>query len=397
MRAYKWRARNRAGKIVKGRHVAESPQEVAVFVRKNHGYVISIKVEEPPSLFNRVMWRRSLSLKQKEYFFQQLGKLLDSGISLIRSLELMAERQQGLIAEVMLFVRRDIEKGISLSQAVKKQYKYFSPLTAKVIEAGEQSGNLPFVASYLAEYYQKQRELKNTLINAIIYPSLVVLCGFCTLSYFLFRILPIFLELYAVMQLEALGCLKHLGVFLSYFSFSTFMVLCLSLLVLSWALRGTFFRLLLKLPFFRRIYVAWWEAKYCRLLALLLRSGISLATGLKLLASLLPPLYFGGVGEAIAHRVLGGMPLSQAVTIHAGIFGPLSLQLIGLGEEDGSIATKLMDAAELLDEEMNLRVKRFKILLEPILLLMLTGIIGILVYFIFSPVYGLVSQIPDYN
>lgn len=399
MQVYAWRARNKNGRVITGKLLAESPRSVAQQVQEKYGYVTEIKLVTQARFTQWFNLHKHLNLQDKEKLFRQLGSLLESGIPIIRALDLIAARGNGTMAEISASVRGDLEQGLSFSKAIGKLSSHFSPMAIQLVEAGETSGKLPYLLLKLAAYYQQEREIRSFIINACLYPgivmSLALVIGIC----FLFQILPILLELYSALQLES-GMLLHWVFSIIVWSQEYIGALAgifLLLLTVLYGRRSILQKWFLQFPLIKGWYHTLWEARYCRVLSLLLTSGITLTNALLLLGPFLPTSNWQHINSCMSRAVLRGMPLSRATTIYTGIFGDISTEFIGLGEENGSLDLMLQEAAALLESDLIAELKKVKICLEPLLLLILTFIIGGIVYFIMTPVYGLVAKLPSYS
>lgn len=399
LQVYAWRARNKNGRVITGKLLAESPRAVAQQVQAKYGYVTEIKLATPAWFKQWFNLNKHLNLQDKEKLFRQLGSLLESGISIIRALDIIAARGNDTVAEISASIRGDLEQGLSFSKAICKLPAYFSSMVIQLVEAGEASGNLPYLLLKLADYYQQEREIRNFIINACLYPgmvmSLALFIGIC----FLFQILPIFLDLYSSLQVESGMLLRWIfSIIVWSQEYVVALVITFLLLMITfYGRRSILQKWFLQFPLIKGWYHTLWEARYCRVLSLLLASGITLTNALLLLGPFLPTSNWQHINSCMSRAVLRGIPLSRATTVYSGIFGDISTEFIGLGEENGSLALMLHEAAKLLESELRAELKKVKICLEPILLLILTFIIGGIVYFIMTPVYGLVAKLPSYS
>jgi len=313
-------------------------------------------------------------------------------------LDLVTIQASAPVVQLGKAIHQDLERGQSFSFSLSKRPRDFSPLVVKLIEAGEISGNLAFLFLQLAQYYQREKEVKKTVVTACLYPTLVILLTAFTVGYFLVQVLPVILELYSVLDVETTGFFQTLLPLVegSRKNFYLLTVVLFMLVGFAYHKRSALQNMFLELPYFRRLYHGLWEARYCRILSLLLESGIPLVQGLQILTPLLPSQALRSVSLAINKAVVQGMPLSKAANIHAGIFGQLSTEFISLGEENGGLAAMLKEAADILEAELTLKLKRLKILLEPLLLLVLTLFLGGILYSLMTPIYGLMTGLPDY-
>jgi len=399
LQVYRWHARKRNGKRLSGKLLAANPQEVAKHLKTKDYYVTSIK----PVWYWENLWlwenKRSMNLQETELFFRQLGILLASGVHVLRALDLVALQASAPVLQVDKAIRRDLENGLSFSLALRKRPHDFSPLVVKLVEAGEVSGKLPLLFRQLSQYYQGEREVRKTIFTASLYPSLVLISTLLTLGYFLLNILPVILELYAALNLTSGVFFLTIAALLDnsrlYGKQLLFFGVVLLGLIYHW--RHKLFLWCLKLPCISTLHQAVWEVRCCRILSLLLSSGITLVQSLQMVTALLPTVELRKISAEIGKAVLKGMPFSKAVELHSGLFHALSAEFIALGEENGSLAEMLQEAANILEDELAVKLKQKKIVLEPFLVLSLTALVGSVIYFLMTPIYGLVTEITNYN
>lgn len=396
MHLYNWRGCNKKGQVFTGKYWAENQLVVAEFVRGKHGYVIDIKRAEEffPGRFHSV---KHLTDKQKGLFFGRLGSLLTRGIPLLRGLELLEERSSQNIQRVCVMLQNDLERGLALSVAIRKQQREFSALAVKITEAGEASGQLAGLLGELSEFYLKQRATKRFVFNACLYPCIVLCSTFLTMGYFVCKVLPMFGKVYSALGIkggqflltviETVHMLKESPQLLWAF--------CLLILVVCVYTRKKLRKILFKMPIVKKYYDIFLEIRCCRLLSLLLTSGITLSHGLNLIEGTLPQGRLRAETHEIGEKVLLGYSLEEAATLHNGIFSRVSREFIAMGENGGNLDKMLSEAADILDGDFTAGLKDLKVLLEPALLLVLALLVGSGFCLLLSPVYDLLQKFTE--
>ncbi len=396
MHLYSWRGCNKKGRIFTGKRWGENPQAVAEFVRNKHGYVLRITRDgHRTGRFHPLS--SHLTDKQKGLFFSRLSSLLASGIPLLRSLELIEEKASQNLQRVCSLLQADLEKGLSFAAALGKQPREFNYLAMQVTEAGETSGELTMLLGELSAYYLKERETKRFLFNACLYPAVVLILTFCTLGYFAFEVLPMFGHVYLALGIQPgrllmfiihmVGAVKTAPGFLG-----TLGVLFLaSVLLCRRKIPGVF----LRMPLIRNYHKAFLEIRCCRLLGLLLTSGITLPQALRLVEGTLSQPGMSLSIRQIRENLLRGHSLEEAVTTRKGIFGRVSREFIAIGEQGGNLDTMLAEAANILDGDLAAGLKDCKVLLEPAMLLILAVIVGGGFSFLLAPVYEILDKFTE--
>ena len=397
MHLYSWRGCDKKGRIFTGNHWGENQWNVAEFVRDKYGYVLEIKRAQhgTKGLLSRIV---HLSDKQKGLFFGRLASLLDRGIPLLRGLELIEEKSSQNIGRVCSILQTDLEKGLSFSIAIRKQPLEFSSLSAQVIEAGETSGQLAMMLEELSGYYLKERETKRFLFNACLYPGLGLVLTFLTMGYFAFEVLPMFGKVYVALGIktgefllrviETVEILKMSPKIIGIF-WVMFCLCCISY-------RKKLPVLFLNLPIIRNYHKTFLEIRCCRLLGILLTSGITLYKALGLVEGTLPQGKLRRENHKIKEKVLLGNSLGEAATLHKGMFSRVTREFIFIGENGGNLDIMLTEAAHLLDGDLEAGLKDFKVILEPVLLLILALIVGSGFCFLLAPVYDLLNKFTEF-
>ena len=399
LQLYRWRARNKSGKIFTGQLLACSDREVAEYVQKRHGYVTKIQKINNWYNYKRIWSTKKITNKSKENFFRQLSTLLNSGITLLRALEIIRNKSTGILAEICVNMEADLFKGLAFSIAMRKLFPIFNHTDVRIVEAGESSGNIAVLFAQLAAFYQKKVQEQRFLVNACIYPVIVLLLAGLTFMYFLCTVLPLLLDLYITMQVEpsmSLSILLFLGKAFTDFRWEFFFML----FILIWQIykgREKWQVLLLKLPLIRSCYHDLLEVRYCRILSIMLSSGIALPSALKAAGETLSLEILRRQSEHLSSEVLQGMLVSKAAAVCSEIFDPTTLEFIAVGEESGNLAEMLMEAANITDKDLQAKLKNLKAMIEPILMVFIALLVGCIVFSITSPILGLMSGLPDYK
>jgi Type II secretory pathway, component PulF len=399
LQLYRWRARNKSGKIFTGRLLASSDREVAEYVQGQHGYVTQIQPINNWYNLSKTLYAKKINNKNKESFFRQLATLLNSGMTLLRALELIRGKSTGDVAEVCAFIEKDLYKGMSFSMSMRKLPNIFSQTAVQIIEAGETSGKLAELFLQLADFYHKELETKRFLANACIYPWIVLVFVFITFYYFIWKVVPLFLELYAAMQVEPtvfLSGLTFLGKLLDNFHWQAVGIF----LLLGWRLYFWRDKLQiwgLRLPVIKSCYHDLLEIRYCRVISIMLASGISLPLAITAAGETLPIILLRQQSERLSREVLRGIPFSKAAAFCSEIFGTTSLEFIAVGEESGSLTEMLIEAADITEKDLQAKLKDLKAIVEPALLAIIALLVGCVILAITSPIFSLITQLPDYK
>lgn len=395
-------AYNQERKLVQGK-VAATDKEAAGKLLSHNGFqVLSLKAQS--KLFSAgtsSLFVPKVKLKEIVLFARQLALLLESGTDIVTSLELLQDQTTNkTFRNVLGAVANDIRGGSSLSSAMSKHPKAFSPLFHRVLSAGEQGGNLETVLRNMADFMQRMADTQKKIKSALTYPVVVAVVAVVVVAVLMIFVMPTFTDLYRQLGTELPAATKIL---IGVTDFSTaYGIYILGALVAAvigliiWARtplgRVALDRALLKVPLIGRIIQLSELSRACQTIALLFRAGLPLpeimtqavnATSNKVVSSALIEVQ----QELIRGEGISG-PMSRRK-----VFLPMMVQMVGVGEETGKLDDTLSTVAHTYDMEADDRIKGAIDLIQPAM----TVIIGLVVAFIavamVSSMYSLYGQL----
>ena len=395
-------AYNQERKLVQGK-VAATDKEAAGKLLSHNGFqVLSLKAQS--KLFSAgtsSLFVPKVKLKEIVLFARQLALLLESGTDIVTSLELLQDQTTNkTFRNVLGAVANDIRGGSSLSSAMSKHPKAFSPLFHRVLSAGEQGGNLETVLRNMADFMQRMADTQKKIKSALTYPVVVAVVAVVVVAVLMIFVMPTFTDLYRQLGTELPTTTKIL---IGVTDFSTaYGIYILGALVAAvigliiWARtplgRVALDRALLKVPLIGRIIQLSELSRACQTIALLFRAGLPLpeimtqavnATSNKVVSSALIEVQ----QELIRGEGISG-PMSRRK-----VFLPMMVQMVGVGEETGKLDDTLSTVAHTYDMEADDRIKGAIDLIQPAM----TVVIGLVVAFIavamVSSMYSLYGQL----
>lgn len=391
---YAWKARNGEGRVRKGILAAGCLREAGKELEARFPHILQLR---PVSPFQRLfLGRQKLTDLDRETFFRKLGLLLQGGLPILRALRALEGHGSPGLRAFCRELERGLQRGMSLSQVLARQKKQAGLLAASLAEAGENSGQLPFVFQQLALFYQKKRENQKTVLQACLYPALVLCLALAMGACFCWWLVPLFGELYASLGLQPgrgfLVLLACQDFFQSHLLLFLLGVLALgSLPVFLWKERE---RWLPSCPLVSRLLRSFWEIRFLRLLALLLRGGLPLDQALPQASGILPAGIFRLQAARLERAVIAGSSLSAIARETPFLFSPLAVEFMALGEESGQLPALLTEAAHILDQDFQSWLKNARTLLEPALLVLLAGGCASLMALLLSPLCDLLQGLP---
>ena len=400
MAIYTWKGKNRFGDAVGGERVANSPEELTRLLQREQIAVSAILPKR--ELFKLPFLKKErIKLKEMSVFSRQLSVLIDAELPLIQSLNILTEQTRNkYFKTVLVRVREDVEAGSSLNQAMRKFPKAFDDLYCNLVASGEQSGSLDIMLQRLAEYIEKIVKLRAQVRQAMIYPSAIVIFAILVAVFLMWKVIPIFSsifqELNAQLPFLTLGIIKmsdflsnnilylFLGVIGAVFLFRYFHKTPQG----QWAVD----RFLLRLPMFGKIMSKVAISRVTRTLGTLLSGGVSMLESLKITACTAGNVIIEKSVMDVRRQVSEGRSLTQSFS-STGRFPFMMSQMVSVGEATGTLDQMLAKLAEFYDDEVSSSVAALLSALEPILLILVGGIVGTLILSMYLPIFNLMSQI----
>lgn len=388
MALFQYKSINSSGENQQGEMEAGSKEEV-IFKLQQAGE-IPVTVEEGASGFSLSQFSlQNTKPKSREIlqFTQQLSNLLNAGLPLDRSLQILEELAESVAMEKLVHdIREQVREGSTLAEALESKHGVFSRLFINMVRAGEISGALESTLARLAEYMERANALKESVVSALIYPALLLLMAGGSLFLLLVFVVPQFTPMFEEMGGELPGITKMV-IFVAEILKNDWWIIALMGMGVTVYMKGQMGQaesrlkwdtLFLKMPLVGGLIQRIEMARLSRTLSTLLSNGVALLTSL-----------------SIAQKVLGNTVMSQDVTLAADAvkkggmlslnlakndhFPRLALQMIQVGEETGRMESMLSKVADTYDEEVRLAVDRMLALLVPVLVILLAMLIGTIV------------------
>ncbi len=404
MPIYAYTARDKDGKVINGTQEAAS-EYAAIKILQTRDLILT-KINDASSELESQRVSKSRQHKRVRssdllFFVRQLAILLDAGIPILRSIDMLfAQVQSEHLASTVDSVKADIKAGITLRDAVSKHPKVFPTLWVYLIEAGETSGNLPLVLNQLADHLESSMNLRKKVVSALIYPAVLLIVAFVALLIFLLKIIPVFSNLFNMFHA------KLPPITLIVIGVSTFLQHFIVYIVLGIALLVYLLKRYIATPHGRRDidkkliaipliggYVR--DSVLVRItinLSTLLQSGVNLLRSLEIASQTAGNTLYQAALNNVAHDVKQGKPLSFSLN-QSRLFPPMMIDMITVGEESGTLPNMLTRLAKYYEDRVETFTGRLGTLIEPIILIGVGSLIGFLVVSIFLPIFSLSTVI----
>lgn len=390
------------GESIEGLIEARDPSEAAAYLRSKELVPIKIIKKEKNKLEELLpFFGNKVKSSDIVNFTRQLSAMLSSGLTLLRSLEILKNQvgNQALV-EIIDNIIRDIQEGSSFSRSIAKYPQVFSPVYVALIEASEGSGLLDKAFLRLADTLEKQQKLKNTVKSALTYPAIVVVMMIVVVFIMMIFVIPQISTLYESLNVS-LPLPTLILIQISNFFVSFWIIPLVSLFIAGFAYnrwyktvegRLTIDSMLLKVPIFGNLTRRTILAEFSRTLGILLGSGTLVVEALDRVSNITGNIHYKNAIADVEKRVEKGVTIGDAMSVYY-LFPPNLVELVKIGEQTGKLDETLIKASEYFENEVDQTVKTLSAAMEPIILVFLGVGVAFLVISILTPIYQITSSI----
>jgi type IV pilus assembly protein PilC len=401
MPIFKWEGKAGKGAIKKGE--MEGPNEAAIRIHLRQKNITPTKIVSKGKEFkiNLPFFKKKVNQRSIAIFTRQLATMIDAGLPLVQSLEILSQQQESkAFKNIIREIREDVEGGSTFAGALKKHPATFSDLYTNLVVAGEEGGILDNILNRLANYIEKSEALKKKVKSALIYPATIVGVAVIVVGILMIFVIPVFETMFKSSG-QNLPLPTLIVVTLSKM-IKKYVVIFIPAMVLLFFLLRKYYqtqngrtvidRLLLKLPVFGSLFKKIAVARFSRTLGTLVSSGVPILDGLTI------------VSRTSGNRVIETAILNARASIREGetiaeplsrsnIFPPMVIQMISVGESTGALDSMLSKIADFYEEEVDIAVVNLTSLLEPLLMVFLGIVIGGVVISMYLPIFNMASAI----
>lgn len=401
MPVFAFSGRTRTGQVVNGEMEAPNREAVVAQLRRQQVMATSVKAKAKDIEIRVPGFGGKVGDRDLAVVTRQLATMIDAGLPLVQCLDILAQQQENKVLKKTLHdIRVDVEGGSTFSAALRKHPKVFGALYTNMVEAGEAGGILDTILNRLAAYIEKAMTLKKRIKTAMFYPATIISVAVVVVIFLLIYVIPTFKQLFtgfgATLPLPTVIVLELSRIVRTYLLFMAGGGIGLVVLIRLYyrteggqrSIDGLMLRLPIVGPLIRKVAVA----KFTRTLGTLVSSGVAILEGLDITART--------AGNKVVEDAIlkSRTTIAQGKTIaeplHAsGVFPPMVVQMIAVGEQTGALDRMLNKIADFYDEEVDASVAALTSMLEPLLVIFLGVIIGGVVIAMYLPIFKLISVV----
>jgi type IV pilus assembly protein PilC len=401
MPTFVWKGRTATGAAASGEMSAGSQADIVATLRQKKIIPTSIKVKEEKkgfSIFGGRVSRNSLAV-----FTRQFSTMLNAGLPLLTCLEILAKQTDSqALRRVLGEVRGDVEGGLSLADALRRQPKVFDNLYVNMVESGETGGALDVILMRLANYLEKTAALMRKIRGAMIYPAIISLVAVGAIAVMLLFVIPIFATMFEGVGAELppmTQMIINLSNFMKVWALPLLIIfIALFTIIRRWHKTESGARsldpIILKAPVFGDLIRKQSIARFARTLSTLLSSGVPIIDALEITARSAGNWVVEDAILKARTSIKGGENIADPLT-KTTVFPPMVTQMIAIGEASGGLDEMLAKVADFYDAEVDQAVENLTNALEPIIMVFLGGIVGFLVIAMYLPIFQLAGTITE--
>ncbi|MGZ5072290.1 MAG: type II secretion system F family protein [Usitatibacter sp.] len=386
---FKWSGRDKTGKLQSGEMRAAGDHIVLAQLRRQGMQKVSVK---------KVSSRGGKKITEKDItiFTRQLAVMMKAGVPLLQAFDIVGRGHSNpSVAKLLLDIKTDVETGSSLAQAFRKYPLYFDPLFCNLVAAGEQAGILDTLLERLATYKEKILAIKGKIKSALFYPISIIVVAIVVTAVIMIFVIPVFKDLFKGFGAELPGPTLVVMAISDWFLASWWwlfpgMIGGLWFFFYTWKRSTTMQRIIdritLKIPVFGEVIRKACIARWCRTLSTMFAAGVPLVESLDSVAGAAGTYVYYEATQKVQQAVSTGTGLTVAMQ-NTGAFPSMVLQMCAIGEESGALDAMLGKVADFFEQEVDEAVESLSSLMEPMIMVVLGGLIGGIVVAMYLPIF----------
>ncbi len=396
---FKYQARDQKGAKQDGIIRAVNDEAAIRELQKQGLYVISLGSAEKKSIWKRdIVWQKKVLVRDIAAFSRQFAVMIQSNIPIVSALQALARQtDKSSFRTIILDVAARVEEGMALSRALGEYPKVFNYFFISVIQSGEASGRMGDSLNYLADHLEREYKLRSQIKTAMIYPIFVLFVTIIAFIVLTVVVIPNLLKALEQFE-ESLPAVTHVVLFISSFMTSWGGIIAILFLIggiialVYWfkSEKGKLVldRWVLKLPFglglfFQKFYLT----RFAQNLSVLVEAGLPISDALKITSDIVGNTTYADALEKVQVRVVRGERISGTLKAYPDLFHPFVVQMIEVGEQTGQVGTILGKVVDFYQEDISRTIDGLASIVEPVLILLLGGMVGFLVLAVFLPIF----------
>lgn len=401
MAEFQYRVITPEGKEKKGTMEGKSIEQVSGVLKAQKNVILSVSEASLMSRDINFSLGGRVSARDYSIFCRQFVSIISAGVSIINALEMMRDQTENrTLKKALGEVYEDVSKGESMAGAMKKHSKVFPSMLCNMVEAGEASGSMEVAFERMAVQFEKENKLKQSVKKAMIYPIVLLIVMVGVLFLMMIWVIPNFMGMFAELDTE-LPPITQAVVNMSDFVIAKWWLI---LLVVAAAIAlfkayaaspsGKFVLggIALKIPVFGKLQTKSECARLGRTLCTLLGAGVPMMDAIEITGRSMENVHYKKAMMDAKDQVMRGMALSRPLKT-CGLFPPMVVHMVSIGEETGNIETMLENVANYYEDDVQVATEQVMALMEPMIIVVMAIVVGVLIMAIMQPMLTLYESI----
>ncbi len=401
MPKYKYTAVDAEGKNVKGTLFATTLAEFNATIKQKGEYVLTVQEIKDQDTTSRAN-ANAIKMKELSILCKQFATMLSSGITIIKCLDVLYQQQEKKkLKAILLKVYEQVQVGKSLSKAMAATEGAFPDFMIAMIEAGEMSGSIDLIMNRLAVHYEKQVKIKSKVSSAMIYPIILAVVCIAVVSGLFVFVIPNLLPMLG--PVESLPALTRFLMNVSNFMVNSWYMIIIGIVAIiiiigifknTRVVRNLIDRIKLFTPGIGKLYAVVMSSNFCSTMYSVFSSGMTLLTSLELTTNVLNNSVVYDRMSVVMDEIRAGGALSNSLH-KTQLFPNMMVTMVSVGEESGSLDEVLEKTADFYEAEADDAIQKMVAMLEPILIVVMGGLIGTVIIGIMMPMFGMYSAVEN--
>lgn len=398
MPVFSYSARAVTGELRTGEIELPTRDEVVGYLRRQRLVPVVVR---PKARDISLTIGTGIKTREVVVFTRQFATMINSGLPLVQSLAILAEQSENKAFKTVIGqVQQDVESGQTLAEAMRRHPKVYTDLYTNMVAAGEAGGILDVILNRLAVFLEKNDALGRKVKGAMVYPAVMLFVVIAATTILLWKVVPVFATIFMDAGL-ALPAPTRIVLALSTFLQNYFLLLLVAMIAAGFAIRAyyrtpggqlTIDRLLLRAPVLGPLLRKSAVSRFTRTLGTLVSSGVSILEGLEITARTAGNRVIHDAVMTSRASIAGGATISQPLK-ESGVFPPMVVQMINVGEQTGGLDEMLSKIADFYDDEVDTAVTALTSILEPIMIVVMGVLIGGMVIAMYLPMFDLMNAV----
>lgn len=371
------------GKEIKGNIESESEEKARHELKKNGNIIIDVQEQGVLSKDIKISFGGKPKPRDMSVYCRQFVSMLKAGVTIIDTLKMLSEQTENKnLKAATNAVRASIEKGETLAHSLAQFPQVFPPLMIHLVAAGEASGSLEIALDRMATQFEKSAKIKSLVSKAMIYPIAVLVIALVVVVVMLVAVIPNYADMFEDMGTDLPGITKAVQAMSNFLIQKWFIIVPVIVGIVIFIIsylktesgKHLYGKLTIKLPVVSNMTIKSASSMMARTLSTLLAAGVSLNDSVEIAAGTMNNVWFKEALLATKDEIMIGVPLSRPLET-CGLFPPMVYHMVKIGEEAGNTEEMLEKLADYYDEEVEMAVQSLIAVMEPLIIVVLAGVV----------------------